>query len=161
MKNPPHGKPKLGARSSKANRKKNFCFACGPDNPGGMHLRFAADETGKQFVSRFRLSKRYTGPPGHCHGGVIATILDDAMSKLNRLFEASAATAEMTVSYLRPVPLGKPLQVWSRNISKRGRRLIHAAEIRDEEGTVLARSRGIFVILNPEHTFRRPLKGKR
>jgi uncharacterized protein (TIGR00369 family) len=148
-----NGRP-LRARAKTA-RKKNICFACGPDNPGGMHLKFAVDDTGKQFVSRFRLGKRYTGPPGHCHGGIIATILDDAMSKLNRLFEASAATARMTVEYLRPVPLHARLQVRSRNISKRGRRLTHAAEIRDEKGTVLARSRGVFVILNPEHTFRR------
>ena len=155
MKKSPPAKTKRAARSSKRVRKKNLCFACGPHNPGGMHLKFVADETGKQFVSRFRLSKRYTGPPGHCHGGVIATILDDAMSKLNRLFEASAATARMTIEYLRPVPLYTPLQVWSRNVSKRGRRLTHAAEIRDEKGTVLARSRGLFVILNPEHAFRR------
>ena len=146
------GRVRAGAKTA---RKKNTCFACGPDNPSGMHLKFAADETGKKFVCRFRLSKRYTGPPGHCHGGIIATILDDAMSKLNRLFEASAATARMTVEFLRPVPLHTPLQVWSRNISKRGRRLTHAAEIRDEKGTVLARSRGMFVILNPEHAFRR------
>ena len=155
MKKSPLGKTKLAPRSSKGVRKKNFCFACGPDNPGGMHLKFTIDETGKQFVSRFRLSKHYTGPPGHCHGGIIATILDDAMSKLNRLFEVSAATARMTVEYLRPVPLHTRLQVWSRNVSKRGRRLTHVAEIRDAKGTVLARSRGVFVILNPEHAFRR------
>jgi uncharacterized protein (TIGR00369 family) len=120
-----------------------------------MHLRFAVDESGKQFVCRFRLGKRYTGPPGHCHGGIIATILDDAMSKLNRLHQALAATSRMTVEYLRPVPLHRPLEVWSRNISKRGRRLTHAAEIRDEKGTVLARSRGIFVVVDPKRVFKK------
>jgi len=119
-----------------------------------MHLKFAADETGKQFVCRFRLSKRYTGPPGHCHGGIIATILDDAMSKLNRLFDAPAATSKMTVQYLRPVPLNRTLEVRSRRMGKRGRRLTHLAEIRDEKGTVLARSRGVFVIISSKHVFR-------
>lgn len=138
---------------SEPGRRKNFCFACGRDNPHGMHLKFTADETGKQFVCHFRLSKRYTGPPGHCHGGIIATILDDAMSKMNRLYDAPAATSRMTVEYLRPVPLRKSLQVWSRNISKRGRRLTHTAEIRDEKGTVLARSRGVFVIICAGHVF--------
>ena len=140
---------------SESSRRKNFCFACGQDNPGGMHLKFVADETGKQFVCRFRLSKRYTGPPGHCHGGIIATILDDAMSKMNRLYDMPAATSHMTVKYLRPVPLRKPLQVWARNISRRGRCLTHAAEIRDEKGTVLARSRGVFVIIDAKHVFRK------
>jgi len=61
----------------------------------------------------------------------------------------------MTVEYLRPVPLHKPLRVESRELGKRGRRLTRVAEIVDEKGIVLARSRGIFVIINPERAFRR------
>src|SRR6059036_1991934 len=64
---------------------KNFCFACGMSNPDGMPLKFVFDEGRDRFVCRFRLSKRYTGPPGHAHGGIIATILDEAMGKVNKL----------------------------------------------------------------------------
>jgi uncharacterized protein (TIGR00369 family) len=135
--------------------KKNLCFACGKDNPHGMHLKFFLDRERNHFISHFRLSKRYTGPPGHCHGGIIATILDDAMSKLNKLRDVVAATSHMTVEYLRPVPLNKRLTVESREISKRGRRLTRVAEISDEKGTVLARSRGVFVIIDPMRVFRR------
>jgi uncharacterized protein (TIGR00369 family) len=135
--------------------KKNYCFACGPNNPDGMHLKFYADETGRHYTCRFQLGTRYTGPPGHCHGGIIATILDDAMSKLNKLRDQPAATARMTVEYIRPVPLHKPLRVESREISKRGRRLTRAAEILDQKGTLLARSRGVFVMIDPHHVFRR------
>ena len=120
-----------------------------------MHLKFYADETGRNYTCRFQLGKRYTGPPRHCHGGIIATILDDAMSKLNKLRNMPAATARMTVEYLRPVPLHKPLRVESREISKRGRRLTRVAEIFDEKETVLARSRGVFVVVDPHHVFRR------
>ncbi len=94
-----------------------------------MRLKFAQE--GKRFVCNFRLSQRYTGPPGHCHGGIIATILDDAMSKLNKLRHVIAVTSSMTVEYLKPVPLHKPLRVESHELSKRGRRLTHAAEILD------------------------------
>ncbi len=135
--------------------KKNFCFACGQDNREGMRLKFHLDDAGKRFVCRFRLGKRYTGPPRHCHGGIIATILDDAMGKLNKLRDVLAMTAKMTVEYLKPVPLYKPLRVESREISKRGRRLTHIAEILDEKGTVLARSRGVFVIVDPQRVFGR------
>jgi uncharacterized protein (TIGR00369 family) len=134
-------------------QKKNFCFACGQDNPQGMHLKFVQE--GNRFVCNFRLGKRYTGPPGHCHGGIIATILDDAMSKLNKLRHVIAVTSKMTVEYLKPVPLHKPLRVESHEQSKRGRRLIHFAEISDANGTVLARSRGTFIIIDPEKLFRR------
>jgi uncharacterized protein (TIGR00369 family) len=134
--------------------KKNLCFACGKDNPHGMHLKFFLDRERNHFVCHFRLSKRYTGPPGHCHGGIIATILDDAMSKLNKLRDLIAATSRMTVEYRRSVPLNKKLKVESREISKRGRRLTRVAEIIDEKGTVLARSRGVFIIIDPAKVFR-------
>ena len=84
---------------------KNYCFACGQNNPDGMRLKFTLDEERQTFVCRFRLGKRYTGPPGHCHGGIIATILDDAMGKVNKLRHVIALTKEMTVEYLKPVPL--------------------------------------------------------
>ena len=62
------------------------------NNPDGMRLKFTLDEERQTFVCRFRLSKRYTGPPGHCHGGIIATILDDAMGKVNKLRHVIALT---------------------------------------------------------------------
>jgi uncharacterized protein (TIGR00369 family) len=138
-------------------RKKNYCFACGQDNRHGMRLKFVLNEDGTHFVCRFRLGKRYTGPPGHCHGGIIATILDDAMGKMNKLRDVLAMTSSMTVDYLRPVPLYKPLLVEAHEMHKRGRRLTHAAEILDEKGTVLARSRGVFKIIDPERVFGRKL----
>ena len=137
--------------------KMNFCFACGPDNPGGMRLKFELDQTGQRYVSRFRLGKRYTGPPGHCHGGIIATILDDAMGKLNKLHDVIAVTSEMTVYYLKPVPLYKTLHVESQHVSQHGRRLTHIARIIDENGTILARSRGVFIVIDPERVFGKKL----
>ncbi len=56
-----------------------------------MHLKFTYDKKRKTFVCRFRLDERYTGPPGHCHGGIIATILDEAMGKVNKLRQVIAA----------------------------------------------------------------------
>lgn len=116
-------------------------------------MKFDLDSSGKRFVSRFRLGKRYTGPPGHCHGGIIATILDDAMGKLSKLSGVVAVTSKMTVEYLKPVPLHQPLHVRSHSIGRRGRRLTHAAEIFNQHGTVLARSRGIFIIIDPAKKF--------
>ena len=95
---------------------KNNCFVCGQDNPNGMKLKFILDEDRQTFVCRFRLSNRYSGPPGHCHGGIIASILNDAMGKVNKLHHVVALTREMTVEYLKPVPLHKPLRVEGREI---------------------------------------------
>ncbi len=132
---------------------KNYCFACGMNNPEGMRLKFTLDEERETFVCRFRLSKRYTGPPGHCHGGVIATILDEAMGKVNKLRNVIAVTKEMTVEYLLPVPLEKPLRVESREVAVHGRQHVNMAVILDEKDEVLARSKGIFIAIDPEKMF--------
>ena len=135
--------------------RRNTCFVCGPDNPEGMHLQFTLDEERRTFVCHFNLGKRYTGPPGHCHGGIIACILDDAMGKANKLRNVVAVTKEMTVEYLKPVPLEKPLRVEGREVSVHGRQHINMAEIFNAEGEVLARSRGTFIAIDPEKMFGR------
>jgi uncharacterized protein (TIGR00369 family) len=132
---------------------KNNCFVCGPDNPEGMRLKFTLDEARQTFVCRFRLGNRYSGPPGHCHGGIIACILDDAMGKVNKLRHVIALTREMTIEYLKPVPLHKPLRVEGREIKVEGRTHINAAEILNENNEVLARSKGIFIAIDPEKMF--------
>lgn len=132
---------------------KNFCFACGKNNTEGMRLKFSYHEDRDCFVCRFRLGKRYTGPPGHCHGGIIATILDEAMGKVNKLRHVIALTSQITVEYLKPVPLNKPLRVESREVRVRGRQHINMAEILNEDGDVLARSRGTFIAIDPHKMF--------
>jgi len=132
---------------------KNYCFGCGKNNPDGMRLRFTYDEKLNGYLSRFRLDKRYTGPPGHAHGGIIATILDEAMGKVNKLRDVVAMTVEMTVNYLKPVPLNKPLRVESHEVSVKGRRHVNMAEIRNQKGEVLARSRGLFIAIDPHKMF--------
>jgi uncharacterized protein (TIGR00369 family) len=140
---------------------KNRCFGCGPDNPDGMHLKFRLDETRTTFVCNFKLSSRYVGPPAHAHGGIIATILDEAMGKVNKIRHVVALTKEMTIEYVRPVPLGKRLTVEGRERSVRGRVHTNTAEIRDEKGEVLARSKGKFIAIDPEKMFAKYLKGKK
>ena len=132
---------------------KNYCFACGKNNPNGMRLKFTYDEQRDCFVCRFRLGKRYTGPPGHAHGGIIATLLDEAMGKVNKLRHVVALTSQITVNYFKPVPLNKPLRVESREVRVRGRRHINMAEILNEHGQVLASSRGIFIAIDPHAMF--------
>jgi uncharacterized protein (TIGR00369 family) len=133
----------------------NQCFACGPDNSAGMRLKFRYDKKRKSFVCRFRLDERYTGPPGHCHGGIIATILDEAMGKVNKLRQVIAVTAQIKVDYIRPVPLNKPLRVESREVSSRQRKHVNQGEILNQKGEVLARGEALFISVDAERLFAR------
>src|SRR5689334_9036725 len=123
-----------------------------------MMMKFVYDEERDRFISRFRLGKRYTGPPGHCHGGIIATILDEAMGKVNKLRKVVAVTAQMTVDYLRPVPLNKPLRVESREVSSLRRKHVNMGEILNQKGEVLARGQALFISVDAERMFARFLK---
>jgi acyl-coenzyme A thioesterase PaaI-like protein len=137
---------------------KNHCFACGPDNPDGMHLKFRFDERGGRAWCRFRLPLRFQGPPGHAHGGIIATILDEAMGKVNKLRSVIAVTKAMDVEYLKLVPLRKSLIVEGRERSVRGRKHVNVAQILNEKGEVLARSRGLFIAIDPARMFAKHLR---
>lgn len=138
----------------------NECFGCGPDNQQGMRLKFVLDEERQRFVCRFRLPRQFVGPPMHAHGGIIATILDEAMGKVSKLRNVIALTGRMEVDYLKPVPLLKPLIAEGWEVRVRGREHIHAAEIRNANGEVLARSRGKFIEIDPEKMFAKYLKRK-
>jgi uncharacterized protein (TIGR00369 family) len=129
----------------------NFCFGCGPANPQGLHLVFTTDTSNPEAItatSHFQLDRMHEGPPGHIHGGIIATLFDEAMSKLNRPLNVLAMTRHMEVDYLRPVPLYQPLVLISRHISRQGRKLFHQAEIQNPDGTVLARGKGLFIVID-------------
>ncbi|MGI9102297.1 MAG: PaaI family thioesterase [Terriglobales bacterium] len=129
--------------------RKNYCFGCGRDNPQGMRLKFTHEE-GNRFVAHFRLSRRFTGPPGHAHGGVIAAILDEAMSKASKPLGIMAPTSELVVRYLRPVPLGQQLTAIGWEARKRGREHFRLAEIRSEAGEVLSSATGKFLEIHAE-----------
>ncbi|MGH9744420.1 MAG: hotdog domain-containing protein, partial [Candidatus Acidiferrum sp.] len=81
----------------------NKCFGCGGANDAGMKLTFVQDNASRKIVGRFILGPRYQGGSGMGHGGIIATLLDEAMGKVCRFREVRAVTAELTIQYLKPV----------------------------------------------------------
>lgn len=126
----------------------NACFICGGANPRGMLLAFEQDDAARRIRGRFQLSADYQGATGFVHGGIIATLLDEVMSKANRFRKARAVTAELNVEYLRPVLVGADLVVEGWEARAEGRNLFLQGEIRDAAGTLLARGRGRFVDLD-------------
>jgi uncharacterized protein (TIGR00369 family) len=138
----------------------NHCFGCGPENDAGLQLKFKLDEQTQRFVCRFKLPNRFEGPPSHAHGGIIATILDEAMGKVSKLRGVMAVTGQMAVTYIRPVPLNKPLIAEGWEVSVRGREHNRVAEIRNLKGEVLAQSTAVFIEIDPHRMFAKFLKKK-
>jgi uncharacterized protein (TIGR00369 family) len=130
----------------------NDCFACGDLNPQGLHLHFTIDKANPEAITAtatIQLSAVHQGPPGFIHGGIIATLLDEAMSKLNRPLEVVAMTRHMEVDYLRPVRVDTPLTIKSHHIRRDGKKIFHSAEITDQEGKLLAQGKALFVVIDP------------
>ncbi len=132
------------------------CFGCGAQNRIGMRLRFTVDEAGTVH-SALRFPKRFQGPHGFVHGGVIAAMLDEAMSKAihagTGAFKIMALTRHMETEYLRPTPLGIPLSLTGRQERTEGRKLFCSALLCDANGRVLARGKALFIAVDrsPEH----------
>ena len=137
----------------------HHCFGCGPDNRCGMRLRFTADEAARTVACRVRLPRRFEGPPGHAHGGIVATILDEAMGKVNKMYGLIALTRRMEIDYLKPVPLGVPLLISGRaaEVESDGRKHFRVGEIRNEAGELLASSTGLFIEVDAKAMFAKHL----
>lgn len=127
----------------------NHCFGCGGANAEGMKLTFVQDNEKHRIIGRFVLGERYQGGGGMGHGGIIATLLDEAMGKVCRFREMRAVTAELTVEYLKPVSVREEIVVegWE-EAGQKGRNLFHGGEIRNSAGDVLARGRARFVVIS-------------
>ena len=133
----------------------NKCFGCGGANPRGMHLTFEQDDATNRIRGAFRLGREYQGGANFIHGGIIATVLDEVMGKVCRFRNARAVTAELTIEYLKPVPIDADLEIEGHEIEMNGRNIHIAGEIRNQDRPSAGpRSR----------TFRRPppaARGKR
>jgi uncharacterized protein (TIGR00369 family) len=129
----------------------NHCFGCGASNPSGMKLSFDLDFDAARTRGSFTLGPNYAGGGGFAHGGIIAVVLDEAMGKLSRLTEEKAVTAEMHIEFKRPVPIGKNIVVEGWQEEEKGRNRFRVAEIRDQQGNLLARGKGRFVVVQPSH----------
>ena len=122
----------------------NRCFGCGQANPAGLRLEFLLAEDGS-VVSHPTIPDSFEGPAGFLHGGIIATLLDESMSKAVRARGLTAMTRQMEVDYLHPVPSGAPIRIEGRVLRIEGRKLWTEAKILNANAVTLATGKGLFV----------------
>jgi acyl-coenzyme A thioesterase PaaI-like protein len=138
------------SRESKKRIPPNYCFACGKDNPDGLRLDFEFDAKRKSVECRLKLPARYQGATGFAHGGIIATLLDEAMAKVNGKQGIRAVTLTLKATYRKVVPVEKTLILRGWHTSKRGRKIYLRAQLRDANDVLLAEGRGLFLHITGE-----------
>jgi uncharacterized protein (TIGR00369 family) len=124
------------------------CFGCGPANPSGLHLDFLVAKDGS-VVCLPTVPEAFDGHPGYLHGGVIATLLDESMSKAVRARGLTSMTRQLEVDYLRPVPSNEPIRLEGRVVRGEGRKHWAEARILNAAGKELAHGKGLFVEVKP------------
>jgi len=123
----------------------HMCFVCGVENPAGLHAHFyQVDET--TCVGRFLPADYHQGYPGRVHGGVAASMMDETMGRaVWGDAKTWGVTAELTLRYRNPVPLGEMLTVVGR-LTRDSRRLFEAeGELITEDGAVAVVAHGKYI----------------
>jgi uncharacterized protein (TIGR00369 family) len=120
------------------------CFVCGDLNADGLRLPIysSADRAWTELT----IEPRFQGWADLSHGGILATLLDEVMGWALFEHDCWGVTAEMTVRYKRPVPVGQRIRVegWPREV----RRRLFRAEghiVDAAAGTVLCTASGTYV----------------
>jgi len=120
-----------------------YCFACGQQAPVGLHLRF--DYKNGEAVCRCVVERVFQGYEGVVHGGIVATLLDEAMAKAVLHTGVVAVTGRMEISYRRPVRVETPLLLRGRVVEARSRVFICSAEVLSEDGDLCAEATSTYV----------------
>lgn len=133
----------------------HHCFVCGVKNAAGVHVRFYetinAEGVG-EVVARFTGQPHHQGYPNRMHGGVITGILDETIGRAVNIGEGEdpstwGVTAELTVRFRKPVPLGVELEARGR-ITRDIHHLFEGdGEIYLPDGTVAASAHGKYIRL--------------
>jgi acyl-coenzyme A thioesterase PaaI-like protein len=137
-----------------------WCYGCGRLNPDGYHLKTVWE--GNETVTRFTPRPYHIAIPGYVSGGVLASLIDchGTGSAAAAAYRAEGrevgegpapryVTASLHVDYLKPTPLGVPLEVRGRIKEMKGRKVVVEAEL-SAAGAVTVRGEVVAVQM-PEH----------
>ncbi|MEN6302012.1 MAG: PaaI family thioesterase [Armatimonadia bacterium] len=120
-----------------------YCFACGKDNPFGLHMEFV--DEGDDYVCRWHPQPHHQGWSKILHGGLVSTLLDEVMTWRLVSLGHNVVTAEIAVRLKEPTPLDQELTIRGRVVAQRRRLFEVEGEIVLPDGTVTATANAKFM----------------
>ena len=126
------------------------CFGCGADNDHAVGIELVADEG--VALGRVHFGPEHQGAPGLVHGGLLATLVDETMGAVVHGGKVTRVTAEMTLRYRRPTPVGTDLVCRASLGEVDGRRFKVLATVTASgaEDDVLVEAEATYVLLRPK-----------
>lgn len=123
------------------------CFVCGEKNPIGIKLDFKIEKNVEEKFSKaeFTLSEVFEGYPGIIHGGIVTSILDEAMAKIILSEGIKAVTLSIQVKFLKSMSPGTAYSVKGSVKSRKKKFIFTTAEI-SEAGNAVAQAEAVFFV---------------
>lgn len=123
-----------------------FCFVCGKENAEGLQLTPEVDPVQKTACLKLSIPRKFQGWSGIAHGGILSTLFDEAAIYSCLEISPQLVTAEISMRYLKPVPVEVPIEVRARLVKQERRQLHIEGEI-CVDGKTCARGKAIVMIL--------------
>jgi len=125
------------------------CLVCGRNNPHGLHLSLHVDPITGVVTTTFVPTKDHIGFEGIVHGGVLATVLDEAMVWAATWHGKRFCVAgEMSVRFRQSANVGEPLLVTAAIDLARSKLITATGEVRRAaDNTLLTTATGKYVPL--------------
>ena len=115
----------------------NMCFACGTENPIGLHLHFFPLPQG--CLSLFTPSREHQSYNDRMHGGLIMTLMDEVMGNYLFLKDGIPAyTGKMESRFRQPILIGETVLITCEEVRRKGHLIVMSAKITKEDGTIAA-----------------------
>lgn len=124
------------------------CFVCGKDNPQGLRLDIAYEEGVARL--RTRLGKGCQGWEGIVHGGFVSMLLDEAMAHAVGRTLGPAVTARLAVTFKSALKVDEEVEVVGRLVERKSRAGVAEAEMRAQDGRLIATGRSEFILRRGE-----------
>ncbi|MDZ7386527.1 MAG: PaaI family thioesterase [candidate division KSB1 bacterium] len=127
------------------------CIVCGSPhvNAATLGLKFTTDEQGVHVECV--PSEMYAGYKGVVHGGIICALLDETIGwSVAVVRKKYFVTGELTVRFLRPLPVGLRITVRGRPVSHHERYSVAEGEIIGPDGKVYAEAIGKFYVMRDD-----------
>lgn len=131
-------------------RKQNsseMCFVCGIHNKSGLNTTFYELE-GNRSIGVFKGSQIHQSYPERMHGGIITALLDETIARSIQTYDENiwGVTVELTIKFLKPVPLEETLHAVGYVTRKRSRMFEGEGYLSNQNHEILAKATAKYLI---------------
>lgn len=123
------------------------CFVCGSDNPVGLKTKLTVNKEDHSSYASLTLGEQFQGWQGVVHGGILATLLDEACAYACMTKTSQCVTGEIKVRYRKPVDVGQRIELFGQLVDSSRKIWQARAEIR-VDGSLHAEAEAKMYILD-------------